>query len=146
MYSFGAKTVLSKTDRAYLAKISKNDLINEALSLNLIVDEKLTKQQIFNQIKKYKQSLEKEKKYLDMQDLFKSLPDTYSPYVKQPDKYAKYRESDILYYPELQARRLPPGSKIIRKEEGLTKTQKTEIRKEIKNEIDRLADLLEQFK
>lgn len=146
MYSFGTKSVLSKTDRTYLAKISKNDLINEALSLNLIVDETLTKQQILNQIKKYKQSVEKDKKYLDMQDLFKSLPDTSTPYVKQPDKYAKYRESDVLYYPELQAHRLPPGSKIIRKEEGLTKTQKTQIRKEIKNEIDRLADLLEQFK
>ena len=149
MNSFGVKTSLSKADKSYLAKKSKSDLINEALLLNLMVDETLTKSQILNQIKKYKQSIEKEtKKKYDMQDLLKALPDISVPSVpsvKQPNMYDKYRESDILYYPEFKSYRLAPSSKVIRKEEGLTKTQKTQIRKEIKNEIDRLADLLEQF-
>jgi len=130
MNSFGVKTSLSKADKSYLAKKSKSDLINEALLLNLMVDETLTKSQILNQIKKYKQSIEKEtKKNYDMQDLLKALPDISAPSVpsvpsvKQHNMYDKYRESDILYYPEFKSYRLAPSSKVIRKEEGLTKTQ-----------------------
>lgn len=143
MNNFGVKTI-SKEDRSYLAKKTKTDLINEALSLNIMIDEKLTKQQILNQIKKYKRNLNpkpKKETQINMQDLFESLPVVYP---KPTYNYSKIRESD-LYYPQSKSYRFPPGSKIIRKEEGLTKTQKTAIRKEIKNEIDKLSDLLEQF-
>ena len=78
-----------------------------------------------------------------MQDLFETLPTTDKKSVYD---YNKIRESNVLYYPESRSYRMPPGSKIIRKEEGLSKTQKTQIRREIKDEIDRLSDLLEQFK
>ena len=143
MNSFGTKTTLSKADRNYLAKKTKNELINEALSLNLIMDESLTKQQILNQIKTQRQLLKKEQKRFNMEDLFKTLP---SVDKKTKYDYSKIRDSDVLYYPEFKQHRMPPGSKIVRKEEGLSKTQKTQIRREIKNEIDKLSDLLEQFK
>lgn len=143
MNFFGAKTTLSKVDRNYLAKKTKNELINEALSLNLIVDESLTKQQLLNQIKKHRQLIEKEQKRFDMQNLLETLP---SVDKKTKYDYSKTRDSDVLYYPEFKQHRMPPGSKIVRKEQGLSKTQKTQIRREIKNEIDNLSDLLKQFK
>ena len=74
MNSFGTKTTLSKADRNYLAKKTKNELINEALLLNLMVDESLTKQQIFNQIKIHRKSIEKEQKRFNMQNLLETLP------------------------------------------------------------------------
>jgi hypothetical protein len=137
MNSFGVKTTLSKADRNYLAKKTKNDLINEALSLNLMVDENLTKQQILNQIKKQRQLIGKEQKRFNMDDLFETLPT-----INKKNKYdfSKIRESDLLYQPEIKYHRFPPGSKIDRK--VLTKTQKTQMRREIKDEIDKLSDLL----
>ena len=146
MNNFGVKTGLSKTDRSYLVKKSKKDLINEAILLNIMVDERLTKEQIFNLIKKQKENIKNQSKYFDMGNLFDSLSDIdVSKQLKHND-YSNIRNSDVLYYPGFDSRRLPPGSKVIRKEEGLTKTQKTAVRKEIKNEIDKLSDLLEQFK
>lgn len=146
MNYFGVKTSLSKTDRSYLTKKSKKDLIDEAILLNLMVDEKLTKEQIFNLIKKQKENIKKQSKYLDIGDLLDSLSDIDVSKPLKHNDYSNIRNSDVLYYPEYHSRRLPPGSKVIRKEEGLTKTQKTAVRREIKSEIDRLSEMLEQFK
>ena len=139
MNLFGVKTQLSKADRNYLAKKKKNELINEALLLNLIVDENLTKPQILNQIKNRRKLIEEEQKRFYMQNLLDALPPV-GPKIKYD--YSNYRETDVLDSREDKSRRMPPGSKIIRKEQGLTKTQKTQIRTEIKNEIDKLSDLL----
>lgn len=130
---------MSKADRNYLAKKKKNELINEALLLNLIVDENLTKPQILNQIKNRRKLIEEEQKRFYMQNLLDALPPV-GPKIKYD--YSNYREGDVLDSREDKSRRMPPGSKIIRKEQGLTKTQKTQIRTEIKNEIDKLSDLL----
>lgn len=141
MNFFGVKTTLSKADRNYLAKKTKSQLIDEALLLNLIVDESLTKPQILNQIKNHRKLIEKEQKTYNMQNLLDTLP-TVDKKIEYD--YSKMRESDALsdYYSKLKHHRMPPGSKIVRKEQGLTKTQKTQIRREIKNEIDKLSDLL----
>ena len=145
---FGAKTSLTKAERAYLNKVKKQDLINEASKLGLMIDEKLTKDKIYNVIKKYKQELNpkprKETK-ISMSDLLDDLPDVPPRPVRPSYDYSQMRETD-LFGPELPSRRMPPGSKIIRKEQGLSKTQKTAVRREIKEEIDRLSDLLEAFK
>ena len=145
---FGAKTSLTKTERTYLAKVKKQDLVNEALSLNLMIDEKLTKDKIYNVIKKYKQELNpkpKKETQISMSDLLDDLPDVPARPVRLSYDYSQMRETDH-YGPVLPSRRMPPGSKVIRKEQGLTKTQKTAVRREIKEEIDRLSDLLEAFK
>ena len=146
MNNFGTKTSLTKQERTYLSKTKKTQLIEEAMRLNLMVDEKLTKDQIFNLIKKYKQlNKPKIETSIDMSDLLDTLPSVPKKILSVSD-YSKIRESDILNDKLiLPSRRIPPGSKIIRKEEGLTKTQKTAVRKEIKQEIDRLSDLLEKF-
>lgn len=151
---FGAKTSLTKEDRAYINKKSKSDLIKEALSLEIMVDDKLTKSEIYNLIKKIKkeqvklQQQPKKETQIDMQDLFETLPDVpvrhTRPILPSYD-YTKPRESDVLYYPEMRSHRFPPGSKVIRKEEGMTKQQKTIVRRQIKNEIDYLSELLKKF-
>lgn len=149
---FGAKTSLTKAERTYLGKVKKQDLINEASKLGLMVDEKLTKDKIFNVIKKYKQQLnaerikrekqeERQRKMYEMSDLLDALP-SHGP-VGPSYNYSQMRETD-LFGPELPSRRMPPGSKIIRKEQGLTKTQKTKGRKELVKGVDDLSDLFQQ--
>lgn len=140
MNFFGVKTTLSKADRNYLSKKTKSQLIDEALLLNLIVDESFTKAQILNQIKNYRKLIDKEQKTYNMQNLLDALP-TVDKKIEYD--YSKIREKDEMSdYSKLKHYRMPPGSKIVRKEQGLTKTQKTQIRREIKNEIDKLSDLL----
>lgn len=154
---FGAKTSLTKAERTYLGKVKKQDLINEASKLGLMIDEKLTKDKIYNVIKKYKQELnaeikkrekqeEQQRKMYEMSDLLDALQDVPSRPVRpvRPSyAYSKIRETD-LFGPELPSRRMPPGSKVIRKEQGLTKTQKTQGRKEIVKGVDDLSDLFQQ--
>ena len=84
---------------------------------------------------------------ISTQDLLDSLPEVELPQsrrispafkVPQPDKP---HELDV-YVPH---RRLPAGAKMIRKEEGMSKTEKTRVRKAIQAEIDYLSDLLDAF-
>ena len=147
MNNFGVKQSLSKQDKAFLNRVKKEDLIKEAVSLNLMVDEKLTKPQLLTLIKKQKILLQPpiKKTSINMSDLLESLPaDVPKPSSRMNDPYRV--SQDPIEYPIGHGYRFPPGSKVIRKEEGFTKTQKTAIRKEISSEIDRLADLLEQFR
>ena len=94
-------------------------------------------------MKPYK--FERKFKQITTQDLLDSLPDVGLPPSRRiGPSFTKERQTDLLPEP-IGMPRMPPGSKLIRKEEGLTKTQKTQVRKQIKDEIDRLSDLLEQF-
>jgi hypothetical protein len=74
-----------------------------------------------------------------------SLPDVSARPSVQSYDYTKVRESDVLYYPESRSHRLPAGSKEIHKERGMTKQQKTIVRRQIKNEIDYLSEVLKKI-
>jgi hypothetical protein len=144
---FGSKTSLTKEDRAYINKKSKLELIREATNLGLMVDDKLTKPEIFNLIKKYKkeQLQSKVQQKLNTDFNMSSLLDTLPQLEQKHLDYTKLRESNVLDYNVTNPRRFPPGSKIIRKEDGLSKQQKTVLRREIKNEIDYLSELLKNM-
>jgi hypothetical protein len=143
---FGVKQSLNKAERSLISKIKKEELMIEAIELGLMVDNQLTKPQLFNLIKQRREELNPKSKMIDteisMRSLFDSLPSVERvPLNVLSD--TKYR--DTIYSPIVSSGRLPPGSKNILKEQGLTKTQKTIVRKEIKNEIDRLTELLENL-
>ena len=144
---FGTKTSLTKVDRAYINKKSKLELISEATNMGLMVDEKLTKPEIFNLIKKYKKQQLQSKVQQNLKSEFdmSNLLDTLPQLEKKHMDYTKLRESDVLDSQVLNPHRFPPGSKIIRKEDGLSKQQKTVLRREIKNEIDYLSELLKNM-
>ena len=72
-----------------------------------------------------------------MSDLFDALP------VGPIYDYSQTRETD-LFGPESRSNRMPPGSKTIRKEQGLTRTQKIQGRKELVKGVDDLSDLFEK--
>jgi len=143
-FYFGVPKSLTKNERNYLTKISKQELLIEAYNLGLMVDDKLTKPQLFNLIKQKRNEMQppvrKESK-ITTQDLLDSLP--YVPTPASRIKNTGFREQ--LDYVPAPSHRFPPGSKNIRKETGLTRPQKTAIRREITNEIDRLSDLLKDF-
>ncbi len=145
MNQFGVKQTLNKQERAYVNKVKKQDLIKEAMNLDLMVDDKMNKSQLFNVIKQKKRELQpvkrKETKIV-MSDLFDELPqDAGVPITRL--KNEPYRE--YVEFPIAPSHRLPAGSKEIRRERGLTKTQKTIIRRQIYNEIDYLAELLKKL-
>lgn len=138
MNEFGVKN-LSKQERALLNKTKKSELIDEANSLNIMVDDRLTKLELFNIINTEKNKYKRLNKPISIKSLLDALPEIQAPIsrIKGP-----YRVQDEIVF---QQKRMPPGSKIIRKEQGLSRSQKTELRNQITDEIDRLSDLLEQI-
>jgi hypothetical protein len=84
-------------------------------------------------------------KQITTSDLLDALPEVDLPPSRRVGpQFSTVREIENPYQ-YVPGQRLPPGSKIIRKEEGMTKQQKTQIRREIKNQIDYLSDMLEKF-
>ena len=151
---FGVKTALSKQDRAILSKLKKSDLIDEANKLGLMVSDKATKEQLYNLVKNAKQN-PYVKKNIDMSDLFEGLPD-----VERREFMPRQEEPKLLKVPLSYQRtiRKPtydthlkeaikrksgviPGSKIVRSEVGLSKQEKTILRKQIRDQMDELAEL-----
>lgn len=76
------------------------------------------------------------------QDLLDSLPDVPLPPSRRLGP--SYTQMRMVPQEEFvpQYRRMPPGSKVIRKETGMTKTEKTQMRRQIQSQIDDLSDLL----
>jgi len=82
---------------------------------------------------------------ISVSELLEALPVTRPrPDTVPLNAPIEYRQRQEDY--EHSSKRLPAGSKVIRKEPvGLTNKQKSEIRKGIREEIDRLSELLERF-
>lgn len=76
------------------------------------------------------------------QDLLDSLPDVSLPPSRRTGP--TYTQLRMIPQEEIipQYRRMPPGSKVIRKETGMTKNEKIQVRKQIQSEIDDLSNLL----
>ena len=158
---FGAK-------RGTLESMKKDELIQEARKYGVLVldRKKVTIKEIINKIKKKQKEikdrekrekelvelerLKREQEFLayDTKGLLDSLSDV-GPLVPQQSKrvgpqFQQFRQSpDLFAYNPTP--RVPGGSKYIRKEEGLSKGQKTQLRKQIKAEIDDLSKLLKSI-
>lgn len=151
---FGVKTALTKQDRAIFSKLKKSDLIDEANKLGLMVSDKATKEKLYILVKNAKQN-PYVKKNIDMSDLFEGLPDverrefiprqedkqllkvplSFQRTIRKPTNDSQLREAN---------KRKPGvirGSKIVRSEVGLSKQEKTVLRKQIKDQMGELAEL-----
>jgi hypothetical protein len=160
---FGAK-------RGYLESMTKDQLVQEARKYGILVlDRKnVTKKEIINKIKKKEKEIkdrEKREKELvelerikreqeflayDTKGLLDALGDV-GPLVPQPSKrvgpqFQQFRPSpDLFAYNPTP--RTPGGSKDNRGEKGLSKIEKTRLRKQIKEEIeDDLSTSFESLK
>ena len=86
-------------------------------------------------------------KQISTQELFDSLPEMeLHPSRRQNQQQFKIPQNYYTSPHKLDiSHRLPAGSKNIRKESGLTKSEKTKVRKELSQEIDYLSDLLSKI-
>lgn len=125
---------------------TKNDVIKAIKKIRKIkIQEKKEKQrrqeEAIEEIQRRQEEAERAKRVFSLSTLLEVLPEAGTSSLNAP---TIYRQPPEEY--EHRSHRLPAGSRVIRKEpSGLTNKQKSELRKGIKDEIDRLSELLKNF-